>query len=59
MDKFEILAKATQMLKLLLNKILYRFHIVISFALYIFNLKGVLKAEIEEKSIQCGYLGIR
>ena len=48
MDKFEVLVEVTQNLKLLFNKILYRFDIVIGSALYFFNCKGVLKAEIEK-----------
>ena len=59
MDKFEVLVEATQNLKLLFNKILYRFDIVIGSALYFFNLESILQAEIDKKSIQCGYLGIR
>ena len=59
MDKFEVLVEATQNLKLLFNKILYRFDIVVGFALYFFDLKGVLETEIEKKPIQCGNLNIR
>ena len=59
MDKFEVLVKATQNLKLLFNKILYRFDIMVGFSLYFFDLKGVLETEIEKKPIQCSNLGIR